>query len=283
MKTLPLLALLALAPEAGAETPEEKGLAIAEEMDHRDRGWGDQRADLVMTLRNRQGQESRRALRVSTLEVDGDGDKSLTVFDSPRDVKGTAFLSFTHAAKPDDQWLYLPALKRVKRISSANKSGPFMGSEFAYEDLASQEVDKYRYKWLRDETLDGRRTMVLERYPEYPHSGYTRQIAWIDAEMWQLVKGRVLRSQGRPAQDPHGAGLPAIRGSVLAPRPDAGGEPPDRQEHRPPVERLPLRHRLERARLRPERAQAGALRCGRRCPGQAGVEAGRAHRHSGPG
>ena len=188
MKTLPLLALLALAPEAGAETPEEKGLAIAEEMDHRDRGWGDQRADLVMTLRNRQGQESRRALRVSTLEVDGDGDKSLTVFDSPRDVKGTAFLSFTHAAKPDDQWLYLPALKRVKRISSANKSGPFMGSEFAYEDLASQEVDKYRYKWLRDETLDGRRTMVLERYPEYPHSGYTRQIAWIDAEMWQLVK-----------------------------------------------------------------------------------------------
>ena len=190
MKALPLVALLAVAlpPEAGAESPEEKGLAIAREMDRRDRGWGDQRANLAMILRNRQGQESRRAIRVSTLEVEGDGDRSLTVFDSPRDVKGSAFLSVTHATKPDDQWLYLPALKRVKRISSANKSGPFMGSEFAYEDLTSQEVEKYRYKWLRDEALDGRKTMVVERYPEYEHSGYTRQIAWIDGEMWQVVR-----------------------------------------------------------------------------------------------
>ena len=190
MKALPLIVLLAVAlpPDAGAQSPEEKGLAIAEEMDRRDRGWGDQSADLAMILRNRRGQESRRAIRVSTLEVEGDGDKSLTVFDSPRDVKGSAFLSHTHATKPDDQWLYLPALKRVKRISSANKSGPFMGSEFAYEDLASQEVGKYRYKWLRDEVLDGRKTMVVERYPEYEHSGYTRQIAWIDGEMWQPVR-----------------------------------------------------------------------------------------------
>ena len=134
---------IALASGAYAESPEEKGLAIAQEMDRRDRGWKDQRATLVMTLRNRQGQESRRALRINTLEVDDDGDKSLTVFDSPRDVKGTAFLSFTHSTKPDDQWLYLPALKRVKRISSRNKSGSFMGSEFAYEDLSSQEVEKF--------------------------------------------------------------------------------------------------------------------------------------------
>ena len=165
---------IALASGAHAESPEEKGLAIAREVDSRDRGWKDQRANLVMTLRNRQGQESRRELRISTLEVDGDGDKSLTVFDTPRDVKGTAFLSFTHATKPDDQWLYLPALKRVKRISSRNKSGSFMGSEFAYEDLSSQEIDKYRYKWLRDETLDGKMTMVVEYYPAYENSGYTR-------------------------------------------------------------------------------------------------------------
>ena len=178
----------ALASGAYAESPEEKGLAIAEEMDRRDRGWKDQRASLVMTLRNRQGQESRRAIRVSTLEVDGGGDKSLTVFDTPRDVKGTAFLSFTHSTKPDDQWLYLPALKRVKRISSRNKSGSFMGSEFAYEDLSSQEVEKFRYKWLRDETLDGKQTMVVEYYPEYENSGYTRQVVWIDGEIWKVVR-----------------------------------------------------------------------------------------------
>ena len=190
MKTLLSIVLLAivLLPDASAESPEEKGLAIAEEMDRRDRGWKDQRASLVMTLRNRQGQESRRAIRVSTLEVDGGGDKSLTVFDTPRDVKGTAFLSFTHATKPDDQWIYLPALKRVKRISSTNKSGPFMGSEFAYEDLSSQEVEKFRYKWLRDETLDGKKTMVVEYFPEYEHSGYTRQVVWIDSEILRVLK-----------------------------------------------------------------------------------------------
>ena len=183
-----MLLVVTLPPDAGAESPEEKGLAIAREMDRHDRGWQDQRAGMVMILRNRQGRESRREIRISMLEVTGDGDKSLIVFDSPRDVKGTAFLSFTHATKPDDQWLYLPALKRVKRISSANKSGPFMGSEFAYEDLASQEIEKYSYKWLRNEVLDGRETMVVERYPEYEHSGYTRQIAWIDGEMWQAVR-----------------------------------------------------------------------------------------------
>jgi Outer membrane lipoprotein-sorting protein len=81
---------------------------------------------------------------------------------------------------PDDQWLFLPALKRVKRIASDNKSGPFMGSEFAYEDITSQEVEKYKYKYLKDETLDGQDCHVIERYPVDPKSGYTRQVVWID-------------------------------------------------------------------------------------------------------
>ena len=184
---LPLL-LVAAPLEGYAKTPEEKGLAIAVEMDARDSGWADQTADMAMVLRNRHGQESKRQIRVRALEVKGDGDKSLTIFDHPRDVKGTAFLSYTHSTKPDDQWLYLPALKRVKRISSSNKSGPFMGSEFAFEDLTSQEVDKYTYRWLRDESVQGRGTMVIERYPAYKHSGYTRQLVWIDAQMWQPIK-----------------------------------------------------------------------------------------------
>ena len=91
----------------------------------------------------KQGQESRRQLRVQVLEVSDDGDKSLFVFDEPRDVQGTAFLIHAHREDADDQWLYLPALKRVKRISSANRSGSFMGSEFAYEDMTAQEVEKF--------------------------------------------------------------------------------------------------------------------------------------------
>src|SRR4030066_2026759 len=155
-----LLLLSLLAPEAQAAAPAERGLEIAKEMDRRDSGFSTLTADMSMELRNAAGDSTRRLIRLKILEVNGDGDKSLTVFDEPADVKGTAFLSYTHALKPDDQWLYLPALKRVKRIASANKSGPFVGSEFAYEDLTSQEVEKYNYQHLRDELLDGRATFA---------------------------------------------------------------------------------------------------------------------------
>lgn len=177
---LALAALLALAPVAPAATPEERGLQIAQDADRRDQGFKDSVVTLKMTLRNKQGDTSVRELRTRALEVPGDGDKSLITFDTPADVKGTALLSFTHKTGPDDQWLFLPALKRVKRIASDNKAGPFMGSEFAYEDLSSQEVEKYTYKWLRDETVDGMAMHVFERYPVDPKSGYTRQVVWMD-------------------------------------------------------------------------------------------------------
>jgi len=172
-----------------AQTPEEKGLSIAVEADRRDTGYGDSMAEMVMILRNRHGEESLRRIRFRTLEVENDGDKSLTIFDSPKDVTGTAFLNFTHKFGDDDQWLYLPALKRVKRISSSNKSGSFMGSEFAYEDIASQEIEKYTYKWLRDEICDNMECFVVERYPrDMKNSGYSRQVAWLDKEEYRTLK-----------------------------------------------------------------------------------------------
>ena len=189
VKNILLLTTLLLTPViANAETAEEKGLAIAVEADKRDTGFEDFTANMVMELRNKQGDVSTRTIRLKTLEVTGDGDKSMSIFDKPADVKGTAFLTFSHAIKPDEQWLYLPALKRVKRINSKNKSGPFMGSEFAYEDLASQEIEKYTYKYIRDEQLNGVDFFVMERYPAYEHSGYTRQVAWVNKEKYVAEK-----------------------------------------------------------------------------------------------
>ena len=189
IKNILLITTLLLTPVvANAETAEEKGLAIAVEADKRDTGFEDFTANMVMELRNRQGDVSTRTIRLKTLEVAGDGDKSMSIFDKPADVKGTAFLTFSHAIKPDEQWLYLPALKRVKRINSKNKSGPFMGSEFAYEDLASQEIEKYTYKYLRDEQLNGVDYFVMERYPAYEHSGYTRQVAWVNKDKYVAEK-----------------------------------------------------------------------------------------------
>ena len=181
-------ALLAAMPLAANITPEQRGLEIAVEVDLRDTGFGDTKAEMEMILANRHGEKSQRQMAMRTLEVEGDGDKTLITFDQPRDVKGTAFLSFTHKEGPDDQWLYLPALKRVKRIASNNKSGPFVGSEFAYEDLSSQEVEKYTYKFIRDEEVDGVPFHVIERYPVDRKSGYTRQIVWIDQERYISTK-----------------------------------------------------------------------------------------------
>ena len=166
----------------------EKGLEIAVEADSRDKGFGNSTAQITMILMDKYGQSTQRAIRNRTFEGDKEGDKSLVIFDSPGDVRGTAFLSHTKKADSDDQWLYLPALKRVKRIASSNKAGPFMGSEFSYEDIASQEVEKYTYKYLRDETLNDFECFVVEYDPVDPKSGYKRQIVWMDKDEYRVHK-----------------------------------------------------------------------------------------------
>jgi outer membrane lipoprotein-sorting protein len=171
-----------------AKNAKAKGLAIARMTDYRDNGWIDSEAKMKMTLKNRYGRKSTRNVRVRSMEVPGDGDKGLSIFDTPRDVKGTAVLTWSHALKPDHQWMYLPALRRVKRISSRNKSGPFMGSEFAYEDIASQELEKYSYRYLRDGRYEGKDCYVVQRKPKYRYSGYKRMITWIDKKHFNPQK-----------------------------------------------------------------------------------------------
>jgi outer membrane lipoprotein-sorting protein len=171
-----------------ADVAAERGLEIATEADNRDSGWGDLSARMVMTLTNRHGESSGRELSIRSLEVESDGDKLLTIFHTPRDVKGTAFLSFTHVEGADDQWLYLPALKRIKRISSGNKSGPFMGSEFAFEDLASPEIQKYSYKYLGNESVNDLDCVMVERIPTDMRSGYTKQVVWYDIDEYRIQR-----------------------------------------------------------------------------------------------
>ena len=193
LRNLPLLmALFAIATLTGAAdvTAEEKGFEIAARSDRSDRGFGDSSVDLKMVLRNAAGKETTRELSLTTFEMPDEevGDKSLIVFESPRDIDGTALLSHANILDPDDQWLFLPALKRTKRISSVNKSGPFVGSEFAFEDFTALELNKFEYEYLRSEACGDLQCDVVERQPRYEHSGYTRQIAWIDTVDYQLRK-----------------------------------------------------------------------------------------------
>ena len=177
-----------LAGSAFAVTPEDQGREIFAELDRRNSGYQDYQVDLRMVLRNSAGDSSERLLRIRQLEVPSDGDKLLVVFDTPKAIRGTALLSYGHKIDPDDQWLYLPAIKRVKKIASKNKSGPFLGSEFAFEDLVSPELEKYDYRYLRDEDIEGRACFVVERFPRDHYSGYTSQVVWVDQNEYWVAK-----------------------------------------------------------------------------------------------
>jgi outer membrane lipoprotein-sorting protein len=180
--------LMSLTSVAWSQTPEERGLEIAKEIDKRNDGFVNSAYEANMKLKNRQGDESTRHFFLKSLEVPNDGDKEVGSFDSPPDIKGTIILTFSHGLEPDDQWMFLPELKRVKRISSVNKSGPFVGSEFTFEDIASWQISKYTYKYLRDDVVDGNDCFVVEFTPAYEYSGYSKLIWWIDKNMYEARK-----------------------------------------------------------------------------------------------
>ena len=156
---------LMVAGRAVAGPAEDKGLEIARKTDKANDGFKGEVSTMEMVLINAHGDRTTRKLTSRGIETASDGDRSRIEFEWPADVKGTRMLTWTHRKNDDDQWLYLPAVKRVKRISSNNKSGSFMGSEFAYEDLGSQEVDKYKYKLLADEPVAGRADVEGRTHP----------------------------------------------------------------------------------------------------------------------
>lgn len=166
------------------------GEAIAREADRRDEGFIDSIADVEMVLSDASGNEARRYLTIKTFEstdVD-EGHKSLVVFHRPLDVKGTALLTHSEIYDADQQWLYLPTLKRVKRISSSNKTGPFMGSEFSYEDMLPPEVERYSHRYLETVRCGDLDCFKLERTPKDGDSGYKRQISYLDTQEYRLQR-----------------------------------------------------------------------------------------------
>jgi outer membrane lipoprotein-sorting protein len=176
--------------ETEPQNNQQKGRAIFEEIDRRDLGFKDFSSQQEMVLRNKSGQESRRLIENTVLEGDADsktdGDKTLIVFREPKRIRGTALITHAHSQRDDDQWLYLPALGRVKRISGASKAGSFVGSEFSYEDLAPQEVDDYSYEYIGDEYYSEQDCFKVIRVPKDEDSGYTRQIVWIDKAEYRI-------------------------------------------------------------------------------------------------
>lgn len=177
------------ASRAGAQqAPAERGREIALEADRRARGFGDYQARMEMILVDRRGEETRRELELFALEVSEDEERWLVYFQSPRDIRGTGLLTYSFREGDTEQWLYLPALRRTKRISASGRSSPFLGSEFAYEDLAPTYPGQYRHTYVGEESLNGVDAFVVDRYPTYEGTGYSRQRLWIDRDEYRLLR-----------------------------------------------------------------------------------------------
>jgi outer membrane lipoprotein-sorting protein len=160
-------------------------------------GYGSSISKTTMLLRNAQGDENLRKLEMRKLEGEN-GDKSLLIFLYPNDLKDTKLLSYEVIGGDDKQWLYLPAIKRVKRISSRNKSGSFMASEFSYEDISSQNYKNYSYRGEVEKVLiEGVEYFKLLRTPKDKNSGYLKQIVYIDTKEYLARFGEYFDKQER--------------------------------------------------------------------------------------
>lgn len=175
---------LQLSTQVWASTdPGQKGLEIAKKIDQANQGFVGEESTMDLIIIDALGRKIERIMQAKVKEITGDGDKSINTVIKPADVKGTKTLTYSHKEGDDDQWIYLPSNKRVKKLSSSNQTGSFLGSEFSYEDLGSQEIEKYTYKYL-GEQKDGQGKLLwqLERYPLNKNSGYKKQISYIDPE-----------------------------------------------------------------------------------------------------
>lgn len=156
-------------------------------------------SDVVMTIKSG-GQTVKREMRQYVLELPRDGNRTINVFSKPADVNGVSVLTHSALNGNDKQWLNLPSVGRVKRISSSNRSGAFVGSEFAYEDLASFETEKYSYEGVERQSLGGKQVLAVTYTPKYSGSGYSRLRSFLDTTIYQPVEIHYFNRRGEHAK-----------------------------------------------------------------------------------
>ncbi|MFK7835031.1 MAG: outer membrane lipoprotein-sorting protein [Sulfitobacter sp.] len=191
---LGLIAFTAL--PALAETAQERGLRLASEASSRNGGYDDIQVTGEMILKTASGQTAERRFDSNWVSTGTGQSRSIMVFRWPGDIRNTALLTHVFKGKKDDQWLFLPAMQRVRRISGSGRSGSFVGSEFAFEDMADQEVDKFRHQWIADQRCpQGGTCHVIDRKPASA-SGYSRQRIWLDSKELRLMQVQYFDRRG---------------------------------------------------------------------------------------
>lgn len=165
------------------------------------------RAESYMILINDKGQKrERKSVNVVKLQPNGVDSRFLVKFTYPNDIRGTGFLQIEHIESEDDQWIYLPALKKSRRLVANNKKDSFVGSDFSYGDISLPKVDAYQHEMLRSELLDNHDCFVIQSVPANDtvkaNSGYSKKLTWVRKDSFLEAKvdyydlsGRLLKTQ----------------------------------------------------------------------------------------
>ena len=173
---------------------------IATQVDERDVG-DKSVSTMEMALIDKHGNKRIRKMKNYSMDKD-DRTQSVIFFLSPADVRNTAFLTYDYndSSKEDDQWLYLPALKKTKRIASSDKSSSFMGSDFTYSDMTSREIEDYSYRIAKETTVRDHRVWVMESIPKtqktIDETGYTKSYMFVRQDNFVVVRALHILEDG---------------------------------------------------------------------------------------
>ena len=169
------------------------GREIMEKVNARDTG-DRSITEMEMILIDKKGNKRVRKLKTFGLEK-GKASLSLMFFLSPADVRNTGFLTFDYdeSGKDDDQWLFLPALRKTKRIAAGDKSGSFMGSDLNYSDMTSPDLNLYEYTLMKETEVKGQKVWQIKAVPktkaEAEKSGYSKSVVFIGQDNYVMIRG----------------------------------------------------------------------------------------------
>ena len=186
-----LLAMFSF-PAATRAADEPKAREIMEKVDARDDG-DNGLSDMEMVLIDKQGSTRTREIR-SRMKDAGKDTHRIMFFIAPPDVKDTGFLTYDYddSNRDDDQWLYLPALRKTKRIASSDKSGSFMGSDFNYSDMTSRNLTDYDFSLVKEDEVDGHKVWLIQAMPRsrkvIDETGYTKSVVFVRQDNFVVVR-----------------------------------------------------------------------------------------------
>lgn len=177
----------------------------------------DQEVEIVMKLINNKGQERTRTIHWVTKNNDKEERSSLLRFLTPADVKGTGFLSIEHIERDDDQWLFLPALNKSRRISASDETDNFMGSDLTFEDLKTEEIEEYKYEYKGTQKVDGIDCYVIIATPSTDkrkkETGYSKRELFVRTDNYLFAKVNYYNKEGELYKIFHGEDPKIIKGS----------------------------------------------------------------------